>query len=193
MKKVVFKGVINGEEFDNVQDYNKKMADLISSGETIDAHSETNIKEEPETEKIEASCPKKSLRDITPFFGDCEDHYLDTLVTGDEETDALRLKCVEKDLFEAKKELEDALDLETFDLNEALDALNKYKTIRDSIAEDKYYNEEAKNDLKEEIERSYNNLNHLKSADGFIDVLLDGYTALFNILKNGILGVGKGK
>lgn len=193
MKKVVFSGTINGESFDNVQDYNKKMEELLGSGETINAHSETSVKEEVEVKKDKAVCPKKSLGDIIPFFGDYDGHYLDTLVTGDTETDTLRLKCVEKDLYEAKKELEEALNLETFDLNEALDALNKYKTIRDSIVEDKYCNEMAKNELKTEISKNYDHLNHLESAEGFIDKLLEGYTTLFNILRNSILGVSASK
>ena len=44
-KKKVFKGIINGQEFNNVQEYNTRMNELIASGEDIEATSQTSIQD----------------------------------------------------------------------------------------------------------------------------------------------------
>lgn len=43
--RTVFKGTINGKDFDNVQDYNAEMQRLIASGEPINAHANTQTVE----------------------------------------------------------------------------------------------------------------------------------------------------
>ena len=49
MKKIVFSGTINGETFNNVEDYNQKISSLIRAGETnIQASSSTQIYDENE-------------------------------------------------------------------------------------------------------------------------------------------------
>lgn len=181
MKKVVFSGTINGETFDNVHDYNEKMNELLGTGETISASSKTEIKEECEpAEKTQA------LTDLTPYF-DRDDHYLDRLVTGCGDTDAIRLQMVQEDIAKARETLKAALDADNFSVDEALDAMNKYKTIRDSVLDDKRHNESAKANLKESIDEQTKELDFLYAADPFIDALYDCYTDLFNLVKNALL------
>lgn len=48
-KKKAFKGVINGQVFDNVQEYNTRMSELIANGEDIEASSQTSIQDMEET------------------------------------------------------------------------------------------------------------------------------------------------
>lgn len=59
-KTKVFKGIINGQEFDNVQAYNTRMNELIASGEDIEATSQTSIQDVEDvcTEENENDCSK---------------------------------------------------------------------------------------------------------------------------------------
>lgn len=57
-KKKVFKGVINGQEFDNVQEYNTRMNELIASGEDIEATSQTSIQDVEDVCSGEPDCDK---------------------------------------------------------------------------------------------------------------------------------------
>lgn len=43
MKKLVFKGVINGKEFNSIESYNKEIQRLIESGEPCEANTETTL------------------------------------------------------------------------------------------------------------------------------------------------------
>ena len=102
MKKVtVFKGVINGHEYDNVADYNAAFKELMDRGETdIQASSSTSVK----TIEDEAStgfvttcttdqCPGTCIEctedeDLSfyPYMEDDDPHYLDILATSDKVT-----------------------------------------------------------------------------------------------------------
>lgn len=44
----VFEGTINGEKFSNVEDYNKKMKELLNAGQDVDASSSTRITSDEE-------------------------------------------------------------------------------------------------------------------------------------------------
>ena len=62
-KKKVFKGVINGQEFDNVQEYNARMNELVASGEDIEASSQTSIQDVEDTCENENDCCKGTNTD----------------------------------------------------------------------------------------------------------------------------------
>lgn len=85
MKKAIFKGTINGQEFDNVNEYNARMTALVEAGESIDATSSTQIKEvcgecggeececDCNKEECDCNCSKESglevAVDMLPIFG----------------------------------------------------------------------------------------------------------------------------
>lgn len=83
-KKTVFKGVINGEVFDNVTAYNAKMNELIQSGvEDISASSSTEIKNVEDTSSnMNTNLVDEDLS-YFPYFENDDPFYLDLLVTSD--------------------------------------------------------------------------------------------------------------
>ena len=72
MKRVIFKGVVNNEVFDNVQDYNKKMNELLGAGShEIQASSSTQVYDEAEPvevkdEQVSKSDPGTGLPEEAP-------------------------------------------------------------------------------------------------------------------------------
>lgn len=50
MKKVIFEGVVNDVKFDNVEAYNKAVAEAIAEGEEVRASTKTKMVEEPDPE-----------------------------------------------------------------------------------------------------------------------------------------------
>lgn len=109
MKKVsVFRGVVNGKEFNNVADYNAELKALMDAGETdIQASSSTSIKtvtdESNPTSGYESTCTDCDCPDgvctctsadsdedlsIYPYMEDDDPFYLDILVTSDRDTNS---------------------------------------------------------------------------------------------------------
>ena len=117
MKKIVFKGVINDKEFDNVQDYNAEMNRLLSGGETnISASSSTRVVDEPTDEPKEK--PKENVKldksfdiqDYLPFFNDStNNHYLDTLVSDSESLNDQTLTLMKSRLKKNLDSLKDSI------------------------------------------------------------------------------------
>lgn len=198
MKKVVFKGIVNDKEFDNVNDYNEEMSKLIREGVSISASSSTQLVDEPEKTKEEPA--EKTVEEdkptveryidifdsiLSPYFGEGP-YYLD-IVSGDEELDKKALEKVKNDLTVAKRRLEKVLDMEHFSLDDAIEAMSRYKSIRDNIVEDSYQNETVIRDLEQEIEKDKTKLNTLRSSKPFIKEFLEGYTDLFNSIRQYLL------
>ena len=77
-KKTIFKGVINGKEYNNVQEYNKELSALIDAGANFSASTSTETVEEISTESVcEETC-------MLPYFNDSE-YYLDKILSTDPE------------------------------------------------------------------------------------------------------------
>ena len=72
MKKSIFKGIINGQEFDNVNDYNARMNELMSTGQTIEASTSTQI-----VDVEEENCNETDCIDMLPGFSNPNSHYID--------------------------------------------------------------------------------------------------------------------
>lgn len=104
-KKTVFTGVINGEKFDNVADYNARINELISKGVEISAASSTEIRNVDENvatsgfvstctaDQCPGTCTAASTEltedeDLSfyPYMEDDDPHYLDLLATPDKVT-----------------------------------------------------------------------------------------------------------
>ena len=187
MKKVVFKGVINGEEFDNVKDYNEKISDLLRLGETIKASSDTHIYDEDEqqvTEKKPEARKEFDLEDFIPFFNsNAKQHYLDELVTDDKDLNEKRLNDI-SNLFHGKyKNLHDDLRNRRLTVEQAVDLAQVVKDIRSTINNDQQSNKDRIDDLKREIERMSDQLVFLQYATPFIETTKHYYDSVWNDLK----------
>lgn len=114
-KKTVFSGVINGEKFDNVADYNARMNELLSQGvENISAASSTEIRSVDDevatsgfvsTDTVDKcpgtytsatiELPEDEDLSFYPYMEDDDPFYLDLLVTEDSYINSEALKEVD--------------------------------------------------------------------------------------------------
>lgn len=133
MKKIVFKGTINGKEFNDVKSYNEEMMKVMESGAPVQAESHTESIEETKTEEI----------DMLPGFSDYKQYYLDDLVTGDDDKDNQLFEEWDFKLGEAYNNIRKKID--EMDSNQ----LAKYiKDLNDVIACIDEDIADAKNDLE---------------------------------------------
>ena len=183
MRKIVFKGVINGEEFDNVQDYNSRMQELISAGVTeIQATSSTSMKsEEPENKKKEFD-----LTDYLPYFNN-EKYYLDQLVSDDNALNEKNLAYAEKTFGAAYSDLSKALENGEVDVNQLLNLANIIKEIRSQVAIDSSENRNAINELTEKITNDTKHLQLLNNAKPVLSTVAEYYEAAFELVKSYLL------
>lgn len=87
--KTIFKGVINGKEFNNVNEYNKVLTELMAKGVAVNASTSTS------TEMIDESYEPNML----PGFGVMDSNqkaYVNNYVTGDKKTDKEKLDTLTK-------------------------------------------------------------------------------------------------
>ena len=78
-KKKVFKGTINGVEFNSVADYNKEMTRLINEGKDVNASSQTTI------ENVEDNCTEDCCTEVRmlPGFDIPNVHYINNYIGED--------------------------------------------------------------------------------------------------------------
>lgn len=106
MKKNIFKGIINGQEFDNVKDYNTRMNELMSTGQDIQASTSTQIVdvEDECEEKCEVREEVVPTPDMIPVFGSTNYEsvgaYLDDVVTDNGEENEKMLDNLERYLID---------------------------------------------------------------------------------------------
>lgn len=195
MKKVVFKGTINGQEFDNVKDYNEKMSELINKGESISASSSTKIADEvedktkPGTEgEIPESEPTVDINEVLPYFDDYSTtHYLDRLVSGDKELDEKTMNDLKDTLKKCYSTFEKILDVDGYSIDDLTSLIDHLKYIRTTLKEDKKTNDNTKSDLIKRMEEIDDKLNVIDSANPFIDLLGGYYEKLWDSLRTYIL------
>lgn len=182
MRKIVFEGVINGEKFDNVQDYNSRMQELISAGVTeIQATSSTSMKsEEPEKKK------EFDLTDYLPYFNN-EKHYLDQLVSDDSALNEKNLAYAERTFGAAYNDLSKALADGEVDVNQLLNLANIIKEIRSQVAIDSSENRTAINELTEKIANDTKHLQLLNNAKPVLSTVAEYYDAAFELVKSYLL------
>ena len=188
MRKLVFKGIINGKEFDNVQDYNAEMNRLLSSGETnISASSSTSVVDEPVDEQKINTKPEKpfDIHDYLPLFDDnANQYYLDRLVSDDIELNKKNLRVVEKELDYKIKSLNDILVNNGVSVEDAFAFINIIKEIRSNIKTDSEGNDEAIEELEKRIHDDTASLQVLKSATPVIDLVSSYYDNVFDLVKS---------
>lgn len=167
--KTIFEGIINGEKFNSVQEYNSKMLELISAGKQVDASSHTkSVKENtcgtsrcvcdksvktPEEKLLEAICNAKDediiLQSMLPYFEDDEPYYLDELVGNDVDENNMILKDVHDYLDTSWEYIIEYLNSNQCTC-EKKDYLNDVHDIITNIKRDRKANNEAFIKLKKE-------------------------------------------
>lgn len=138
MKKVNFKGIVNGVEFDNVNDYNARLEELIGKGASeITASSNTYITEEPDPVEISKN------DDILLVIKNMLDEFG---VDYEEAADYLRAISDEDEVLPIIK---DMLDENGIDYMEVVEYL---ESIDDKDIEDEDVFEESSDDYAEDVE-----------------------------------------
>ena len=157
-KKTVFSGVINGEKFDNVADYNAKMNELLSQGvENISAASSTEIRNVDDkvatsgvvtttADQCPGTCTSVSTSASTelpededlsfyPYMEDDDPFYLDLLVTEDSYINAEALKEVDDMFNKCHSYILEALDDPDTDQETRKEYLEDIRDILNTINE----------------------------------------------------------
>ena len=191
MRKVVFKGIINGKEFDNVKDYNEAMSKLIAQGATsINASSETRVAdekelyEEPKTEIKE----EFNLEDFLPFF-DGDEYYIDKLVSPNEAETRKNINDAEDLLVNNLTKLEKVLNGKVdFDIEDAFKCVDKIKEIRTQLKRDSDWNEKATKEISDRIKTDNEKLKVLSNTKLALTLLSEYYDGVFKLIKSYLFG-----
>ena len=142
MKKIVFKGTVNGKEFNDVKSYNEALQKAIALGEVINAQSHTETVNE---------LPQKTEEDICmlPGFENFDEYYIDKLVTGNREQDKEAYKKWEEELSDAFAKVLDKVFL--MDLEEIKSYSEELEDALQCIEEDKKDNNKVIEELEEKL------------------------------------------
>ena len=166
MKKTVFKGIINGVEFNDVTAYNEQLAKLIKEGVEVNASSSTHIESKKEEVRPSAAITRQVIDESTllPYFSNDNDYYLDLLVSDCIEKNDTTRKNLGVELNDKFKFIENYL--KTASESDVKKYIDKVLDIINQMNRDMKYNDEAIhkiNETREEIERDYNeSLNEIK-------------------------------
>lgn len=183
-QKTVFKGVINGIEFDNVKEYNEYLMKLINAGEPVCASTSTRSENEccePDCDCECCNCECNEPENVMMLPGciigrDNDKSYVDSYVSDNAIADKQSFE-------ELADELEDNMEgviekihkmdraaLEGYlkDVNEALGVINAdYKSTKRCIAE-----------REQEIERLHKESQKLGRATKVLELWHDNYLAI---------------
>lgn len=192
MKKVTFKGTINGETFDNVESYNKKISSLLESDENIEASSNTYICNDCSTKENcncdavanESEQSNIDLEKFTPLFdSNTKQYYLDAMVTDDAELNAKRLSGLEDIFGQRYTELYDLLRNRKLSVDQAIELSQVIKNIRLGVNSDQQDNNDKIEEIKKELNRKSAQLDILEKATPFIESTKEYYDNIWNDLK----------
>lgn len=141
-KKTVFKGVINGKEFNNVQDYNKELTALVKSGASFSANTTTETVEETANTAVnESTC-------LLPYFSDSE-YYLDKILTVDPKLNEENIEKMEKTLTYNYNLIKSGLS--TMSDNEIKKYIDSILNIMKNIDRDEKHNKDAQQQIKDKV------------------------------------------
>lgn len=168
--KTIFKGVINGVEFDNVTDYNKKLTELLAAGENVNASTSTstvNVQDEQD----------EDVR-MLPGFDKMESDrksYVNNYVTGNDETDSEKLSKLANSLdSNLEKIIRKVSDMDYAALKEyESDVKNVLGVIGQDIA-----------NTNDAIKSKTQELKVLENAMGVLKLWNENYKAYFDIIKD---------
>ena len=165
MSKTCFKGTINGQEFDNVRDYNIKMQELLEAGVAVNASSSTVISA---TEEVadEVTCAGKAVAEAEeveeysyyPYMDDDDPFYLDLLVTHDSEINKEALDEMRKEFGRCYKAIINAIADKEVCVEHLKEYRSELREIIDNVKNDKQCTLNAIQTIKnrkDELDREY--------------------------------------
>lgn len=189
-KKTVFKGLINGREFNNVQDYNAEMCRLVQEGVNIEAASSTSIQEVDETLQVEQVEQDNDSHEQVKYYPNMlpgfnpppsTGNFLDELLTEDETADQERFESIKT--FH-KNELPLILhEIEKMDEHAASNYLKDIERILENITEI----QSVCVDSLKEIDKSLKELQAERNDINRSFPIIDEYKDLYQTLKNAAL------
>lgn len=172
--KTIFKGVINGVEFDNVADYNKRLTELLSSGENVEAMTSTSTK----------NIQDEDVR-MLPGFDKMESDrksYVNNYVTGNYEADSEKLSELVNSLdSNLEKVIHKVLNMDYAALKEYEQDV---KNVLSIIEQDMTNTDNAIKSKTQEFEVLDRELKVLKTAMNVLKLWNENYKAYFNAIKD---------
>ena len=185
MIKRVFKGIINGKEFNDVASYNEEMTRLMNNGcKNIQASSSTNIMDVCDRcGEYPCNCePTEDPVIMLPGFEIEDSHYLDRLVTDNTNENYKTYDLVEKDLIEKRPKIFDKIE------NMDLSGLESYMTEVDKAVHilhgDKVSSDKALDNVNNEIKNLEKKKMILEASLGFINLYDNFYQDVLKTIYN---------
>jgi hypothetical protein len=160
MKKTVFKGIVNGINFDNVKEYNEYLTKLLNAGEQVEASTSTQTYDFEDTNDasncvasncvasncVEASyaCPTSYDEDkLMPYFGENDEYYLDALVSDQNSVNDVNLNKLVSVLIERYEYIKKYLSDTNISVADKKTYIENISDILKCIKEDTELNKEA--------------------------------------------------
>lgn len=175
--KTIFKGIINGKEFNNVNEYNAVLTELMAKGVAINASTSTSTGMVNVNESLEPN--------MLPGFGVMDSNkkaYVNNYVTGNDETDSEKLANLANSLdSNMEKVIRKVSDMDYAALKEyEYDVKNVLGIIEQDIAN----TEETIKNKTQELKVLINAMKVLKlwneNYKAYFDVIKDAYTSFDN-------------
>lgn len=159
-KKTVFKGTINGKEFNTVEAYNEEITRLATNGENIEASSQTSIVNEPEpTEYVE----------MLPGFNNATYHYIDDYITDDTDVNYDKCSSLAEQYEEVYPKMKEKIDL--MDGAAVENYMNDLKKVLDTIKQDANKTSASISNLEQKLQT-------LEDSENLIILYEDLYSSL---------------
>lgn len=201
MKKTVFEGKVNGQVFDNVNDYNACLQAMLDMGKDVEASSSTKIVEcDCECgcdSKCECECEKCQKVDNKPlkvnvnflpgFESDNKSAYIDDLVVLEGSEYDSKLEAINESMEKIYCDIKAALNDPTNDLHKNEVYLKKVRDIINVIDEDYNKNKEALAKTNTKINSVETELNELKEIQDTLykaELVIEMYGKWYNEVQN---------
>ena len=201
MKKTVFEGKVNGQVFDNVNDYNACLQAMLDMGKDVEASSSTKIVEcdcecgcdskcECECEKCQKvdNKPLKANVNFLPGFeSDNKSAYIDDLVVLEGSEYDSKLEAIDESMEKIYCDIKTALNDPTNDIHKKEVYLRKVRDIINVIDEDYNKNKEALAKTNTKINSVETELNELKEIQDTLykaELVIEMYGKWYNEVQN---------
>lgn len=201
MKKTVFEGKVNGQVFDNVNDYNACLQAMLDMGKDVEASSSTKIVEcdcecgcdskcECECEKCQKvdNKPLKANVNFLPGFeSDNKSAYIDDLVVLEDSEYDSKLEAINESMKKIYCDIKAALNDPTNDIHKNEVYLKKVRDIINVIDEDYNKNKEALAKTNTKINSVETELNELREIQDTLykaELVIEMYGKWYNEVQN---------
>lgn len=202
MKKTVFVGRVNDQEFDNVKDYNACVQAMLDMGEDFQATSSTQVVDVPEDD-CECTCSgkdecskcnhdKKPLKPVTAMLPAYENKengkYIDSLICMDDDEYDKNMDNLDIHLNEVYEQVKEAIPHNSPEQLEVY--ANAVNDMLNTLYEDSERTEKALEpvnnricELEAELEDLYDKSNKLTKAADVIGTYREFYSAVDSLLE----------